>query len=126
MVSQTPESETKRRDISWLTVEVKCVKVGEADVSEETGVAHADGTVEIQHWRMTRARRRLNTRMGCLIMPIVESWPNIERVLDPIWALLEGGYIWAPRVEKGSIEIRAQDALHLVGTIRNRRGKKDS
>jgi hypothetical protein len=94
-------------------VEVKRVKVGEADVSEDAGVAHAGGTVEIQE-RTTRLRRRPNTRMGCLIMPIVESRASLERVLDPTRALLRGGYIWAPRDENASFGIRARDALRHV------------
>ena len=85
---------------------MKHVKVGEADVSEETGVAYTDGAVEIRQ-KMTRARRWPDTRMGCPILPIVENWSlSIERVLDLIYALPGGGYIHGPRVTKGDHEYR--------------------
>jgi hypothetical protein len=85
VVSQIPESETKRRDTSGLAVEVKRVKV-----KRGAGDAHAAGIDENQV-RRTRARSCPHMKKGRPRNLIGASARGFERVRT----VSTNSYIWA-------------------------------
>jgi hypothetical protein len=80
VVSQIPESETKRSDTSGLSIEVKRVKVGDVNASRITaaGEARAAEIDEKQERRM-KATSCPHARKGCLTIFIVASVRGFER-----------------------------------------------